>query len=75
MRPYVELLVLRDRMVDACAWYFAVRDDADTPPVVVRTLGEAAVAAIDAYMQELDAFERIRREVHCTYPLDPLYVN
>jgi hypothetical protein len=76
MRPYVHLQVLRDRMIDACASYFMVRDAPDLfAPAVIEEWRTRAMAAIDAYTDELNAFERIRSEVHATHPLDPAHEN
>lgn len=67
----ITLEFLHRRMVDAAAWFYTVRDAGDSPPVVVKTLGDAAVAAIDAYQDMFERYARIYEEVRREFALDP----
>jgi hypothetical protein len=73
--PCLVLEALRRRMAEASAFYYVAREADDSPPVVVKTLGDAAVAAIDAYTDMFDRYTRVYEEVRREHALHPLYVN
>jgi hypothetical protein len=73
--PCLVLEALRRRMAEAMALYYTVRDADDSPPVVIRTLGEAAVTAIDAYTDMFDRYARVYEDVRREHDLQPHWIN